>query len=317
MEKRIPKVSHLIVTWNNESIVTDCIDTLFQFSPVENEVIVVDNASTDATCAVIRQRYGDKVRLIEAGENLGFSKANNLALSKATGDYVFFVNPDVIFIEDIITPMIQVLERHPEIGIVSPRLLYEDGSYQVSSCNYPSIAKVFWDDLHFYKLLPTEKQKRLAQAQYRGEENRFVDWTYGAAHFCRYEEVVKVGGYPVGYFMYGEDTEFCMSFLHQLGLKNYYLGQAKLIHLGGYSEKQVLNSRKIVYGTNAAMYFVNKYYGKGSLIRYRVLLFIASFIKHLAAWFKCLVNRSQKNLNSKLKWSASWKTVLRYRGGQN
>lgn len=317
MNNKTPRVSHLIVTWNNADIITDCIDTLFQFSSVENEVIIVDNASSDATCDVIRSRYGEKVILIESGENLGFSKGNNLALSKATGDYIFFVNPDVIFIEDIITPMIRVLEAHPEVGIVSPRLLYKDGSYQVSTCNFPSAAKVFWDDMHFYKLLPLEKKKRRAQAQYRGEDNRFVDWSYGAAHFCRYTDVIKIGGYPTGYFMYGEDTELCMAFLDQLGLKNYYLGEAKLIHLGGYSEKQVLNSKKIVYGTNAAMYFVNKYYGKGSLAGYRVILFISSFIKYAVACIKCLLNKSQKNVNSKVRWGASWRTVLRYRGEQN
>lgn len=317
MKNKPPKVSHLIVTWNNADIITDCIDTLFQFSPVDNEVIVVDNASSDATCDVIRNRYGEKVILIETGENLGFSQGNNVALSKATGEYIFFVNPDVIFIEDIITPMIRVLEEHPEVGVVSPRLLYKDGAYQVSTCNFPSAAKVFWDDMHFYKLLPLKAQKRRAQAQYRGEDDRFVDWSYGAAHFCRHADVVKIGGYPTGYFMYGEDTELCMSFLDRLGLKNYYLGQASLIHLGGYSEKQVLNSKKIVYGTNAAMYFVNKYYGQGSLLGYRVMLFVSSFIKYTVACVKCLVSKSQKNLNSKLKWGASWKTVLRYRGEQN
>lgn len=317
MINKTPKVSHLIVTWNNADVITECIDTLFAFSPVENEVIIVDNASTDDTCAVIRQQFGDKVTLIEAGENLGFSKGNNLAFSKATGDYIFFVNPDVIFIEDIITPMIRVLEEHAEVGVVSPRLLNADGTYQVSTCNYPSPSKIFWDDMHFYKLLPLQQQKSRAQAQYRGEDARFVDWSYGAAHFCRHEDVKKLGGYPVGYFMYGEDTEFCMSFLHQLGLKNYYLGEVKLIHLGGYSEKQVLKSKKIIYGTNAAMYFVNKYYGKSRLCGYRVMLFVASFIKYLVASVKCLISRSQKNLNSKVKWGASWKTVLRYRGEQN
>lgn len=311
------KVSHLIVTWNNADIITDCIDTLFQFSPVENEIIVVDNASSDGTCDVIRRRYGDRVILIESEENLGFSKGNNLAFGRATGEYIFFVNPDVVFIEDIITPMIRVLEEYPEVGIVSPRLLNQDGTYQVSTCNFPGCKKVFWDDLQFYRLLSREKRKHYAQAQYRGEDDRFVDWSYGAAHFCRYADVAKVGGYPTGYFMYGEDTELCMAFLDQLGLKNYYLGQAKLIHLGGYSEKQVLSSKKIVYGTNAGMFFVTKYYGKNRLLPYRIMLFTAGFIKYVLYSIKCLFSNSQKNLNSKLKWGTSWKTVLRYRGEQN
>lgn len=311
------KISHLIVTWNNAPIIADCIDTLFQFSPFDNEVIVVDNASTDGTCDVIRSRYGSAVKLIASQENLGFSWGNNVALQHATGEYVFFVNPDVVFVEDIITPMVEILEQRPDVGVVSPRLIYPDGRYQVSICNYPSASKVFWDDLHFYKLLPKEKAKVKAQAQYHGTEDRLVDWTYGAAHFCRIEDIRAVGGYPQGYFMYGEDTEMCMFFLHKLGLKNYYLGEKKLIHLGGYSEGQVLSSKKIVYGTNAAMYFVKKYYGAGALTRYRWMLGLSSLVKFLVAWAKCLVSRSQKNINSKVKWGASLKTVVCYRGEQN
>lgn len=311
------KVSYLIVTWNNADVIEECIDTLFKFSSVENEVIVVDNASTDDTCNVIRRRYGSKVLLIETGENLGFSKGNNLALQHATGEYIFFVNPDVIFIEDIVSPMIEMLDTHPEIGVVSPRLLNADRSYQVSTCNFPGVKKVFWDDLQFYRLLPREKRKVYAQAQYRQNDNRYVDWSHGAAHFCRHTDVTKVDGYPVGYFMYGEDTEFCMQMEQKLGLKTYYLGQSKLIHLGGYSEKQVLNSRKIIYGTNAGMFFVTKYYGKSSLLPYRFVLFIAGFMKYIIYSIKCVFSNSQKNKNSKLKWGTSWKTVLRYRGEQN
>ncbi len=308
------KVSFLIVTWNNEQIIAECIDTLFAWSPTDNQVIVVDNNSQDSTCAVIRERYGDKVILIEAGENLGFSKANNRALEKASGDYIFYVNPDVVFVEDIVTPMLEILKKEPEVGIVSPRLIYPDGSYQVSTCNFPSASKVFWGDMQLYKLLPAEKRKVLAQAQYQGTEERFVDWTYGAAQLCRYEDVARVGGYPSEYFLYGEDVAFCMSMLDQLGKKTYYLGQSKLIHLGGYSEKQVVTVRKPRLVANASMYFVKRYYGAARLLGYRIMLFTSSVLKHIIFSLKCLFNKSQKNLNGRTKWGVTWKTVLRWRG---
>lgn len=308
------KISYLIVTWNNEKIIADCIDTLFQFSPWENEVIVVDNDSADATCEVIRSRYGDKVKLIEAGENLGFSRANNLALKHATGDYIFYTNPDVIFIEDVVTPMLERLDSDPEVGIVSPMLLYKDKRYQDSTCNYPGVSKLFWDDLHFYKLLPEHLQVKYAQAQYRKGGDRFVDWTYGAAQLCRAEDVREVGGYPDYYFMYGEDCAFCMSMLDKLGKRTYYLGSAKLIHLGGYSENQVLNSRKPMYVTKANLYFVKKYKSKAAFTGYSILLVCVAMLKHLIFGLKCLIRRSQKNLNGRIKWGVTWKTVLRWRG---
>lgn len=308
------KISYLIVTWNNEQIIMDCIDTLLQFSPMENEVIVVDNDSKDDTCGVIRRRYADRVKLIEAGENLGFSKANNLALQHATGDYIFYTNPDVIYIEDIVTPMVEILDSHPEVGVVSPMLLYKDMSYQVSTCNFPGVSKLLWDDMHFYKLLPEAMQAKRAQAQYRKGGDRFVDWTYGAAQLCRAEDVREVGGYPDHYFMYGEDCAFCMSMLDKLGKGTYYLGSAKLIHLGGYSEGQVLNSRKPMYVTKANLYFVKKYRTRAAFTGYSILLVCVAMLKHLIFSVKCLISRNQKNVNGRIKWSVTWKTVLRWRG---
>lgn len=312
------KISHIIVTWNNEEIIEQCIDSLMEYcKDYENEIIVVDNDSKDNTCEVIRRKYGNKVILVDTGVNYGFSKGNNIGLEKATGDYIFFVNPDVIFIEDIITPMLKVFEEREDVGLVSPGLVYEDLSYQVSTCNFPSVKKIIWDDFHLYKVLPEEKQMKYAQAQYKKTTDRYVDWSYGAAHLCKKEDMDRIGAYPEGYFMYGEDTEICMMFLDKLQKKTFYLGSTKLIHIGGYSEKQVLNSRKIIFGTRAAMYFVNKYYGAGQLKGYRILLFMISFIKYILYSLKCLMDPETKNQNGKTKWKASWKTVLNYNGEQN
>lgn len=311
------KVSYIIVTWNNEDIIEECIDSLLMYSMVENEIIVVDNDSKDTTCQTIRKKYKKNVILIETGKNLGFSKANNLGLKYATGEYIFFVNPDVIFIEDIVTPMLNVLDKNKQVGIVSPKLLYKDKSYQVSCCNFPSIEKLIWDDCHLFKILSKKQAAKKAQAQDKSSNNRVVDWTYGAAQLCRSCDVRKVGGYPEGYFMYGEDTEFCMSFLKELNLKTFYLGKVSLVHLGGYSEKQVINSRKVEYGTKAAMYFVKKYYGQTCLILYRGLLAMISLIKYIIYSIKENTNSKQKYQNSKQKWKISLKTVLKYKGEQN
>lgn len=315
MEKS--KVSYIIVTWNNEKIIQECIDSLLKYSDLENEIIVVDNASQDGTCQLIKNLYGDKVKLIEPGENVGFSKANNIGLKIASGDYIFYVNPDVIFIENIVSPMKDFLDKNSDVGVVSPKLLYQDKTYQVSSCNFPSVKKVIWDDCHLFKLLPKNMKMKYAQAQYKGSENRYVDWTYGAAHMCRQDEVRKIGGYPEGYFMYGEDTEFCMSFLHQLNKKTYYLGDYSLIHIGGYSEKQVVNSKKIIYGTKAALYFTNKYYGKMNAVCYRIALSTVSFLKYLIYSVKSILNNTIANRNSKNKWYTSLCTLIKYSGEQN
>ena len=134
---------------------------------------------------------------------------------------------------------------------------------------------------------------------------------------CRRQDVLAVNGYPETYFMYGEDTEFCMSMLQICGKKTLYLGSSQIIHLGGYSESKVLNSRKPTVVTKTGLYFVKKYRSAANLLTYKILLFCAAFMKHMIFSVKCLFSKQQKNLNGKTKWGATWKTILRWRGELN
>lgn len=306
------KVSYIIVTWNNQDIICDCIDSLLKYSNVDLEIIVVDNNSSDETCNVIKTSY-KCVNLIELTDNLGFSKANNIGLELATGRYTFFVNPDVIFIENIIVDMIRVLENNDQIGIVTPRLLYNDLTFQKSVSNFPSAKQVFWNELHFSVFLSNKLKKKYAQAYVNTKDCRYVDWAYGAALLCRTEEVKEIGGFPVEYFMYGEDTEFCMKFKKILHKKTFYVYDQCLIHLGGYSEAKVINSKKVVYGTNAAMSFVRKYQGKNALTRYKVMLMISSVLKYFAFLFLCFFSGKTKFKNKKIKMQATINAILNYR----
>lgn len=310
-------ISVLVVTWNVEDIIEECLKSLFKYTNLNCEVIIVDNDSSDNTCEVIKNKFKNKVKLIESKENLGFSKANNVALKYAKGKYIFYMNPDVIFVEDILNKMISVLETNRDIGIVSPRLLNVDKSLQISYSNFPGVKKTLFDDFKLGRLLSKDLKMKYYQTKVKSDENRYVDWTHGAAHLCRYEDVKKVNGYPDSYFMYGEDTEFCMVFLDDLSKKVYYLAECRLIHLGGYSEKQVLNSKKIIYGTNASLYFVRKYYGSGILGLTRLLLFINYIIKYCLMSAKCVFDKSSENTNKKEKFKLAGKTILNYKNQIN
>lgn len=315
-EKKID-VSVIVVTWNVEDIIEDCLNSLFKYTNLNCEVIIVDNSSIDDTCKIIKSKYANKVTLIESSENLGFSKANNVALEQANGEYIFYMNPDVIFIEDILGRMIELLERHPNIGIVSPRLLNADKSLQISYSNFPSVKKVLFDDFKLGIFLSNDLKMKYYQTKVQSNQERYVDWTHGAAHLCRREDIDKINGYPDSYFMYGEDTEFCMIFLEQLSKQVYYAADCRLIHLGGYSEKQVLNSKKIIYGTNASLYFVRKYYGNIQMMLMRWLLFINYSIKFFLMNIRCLFSSNDKNLYKREKFKVAGKTVLHYKNQVN
>lgn len=310
MDNRI-KISYLVVTWNNQEIIEECLNSLLKFeNKYDNQIIVVDNNSSDNTCKIIKENFSENVELIESSTNYGFSKANNIALKYAKGDYIFYVNPDVIFIEDIVSPMINILQNKSYVGIVSPCLVYRDKKYQVSTGNFPSISKLIFDDLQIYHLVPSKIKMKFAQAQYKNKQNRYVDWTYGAAHFCRYEDVNKIQGYPSDIFMYGEDTEFCMIFLKKLNQKTYYLGSSELIHIGGFSESKVINSKKVTYVTRSNLNFVKKYHNYMYYYIYKYLYLFVSLLKYLIFSIAAIFKNDLKISNGKIKWKNTAKTIF-------
>lgn len=311
------KVSVIIVTWNVENVIEECLNSFFNYMDLSSEVIIVDNASKDNTCLIIKDKFANKVKLIELDENIGFSKANNIGLNEAIGEFIFFLNPDVIFIENIMSKMSKILDENSDIGIVSPRLLNIDKSLQVSYSNFPSIKKILFDDFKLGTLLSDKLKIKYYQTKVKSNNNRYVDWTHGAAHLCRHKDVKAIGGYPDSYFMYGEDTEICMIFLKKLSKKVFYTTNCELIHIGGYSEKQVVNSKKIIYGTNASLFFMKKYHGKVLMNFARILLFINQYFKFILMSLICIFKNNEDNKNKRIKFKIASKTILNYTGQVN
>ena len=95
-------ITFIIVTWNNEKEIANCLTSIDLFSPIGSQVIVVDNNSTDNTVTIIKGRF-PKVKLIESKNNLGFAAGNNLALAKVETNYICYLNPDTILLENIVT----------------------------------------------------------------------------------------------------------------------------------------------------------------------------------------------------------------------
>lgn len=309
------KVSYIIVTWNNADIIGDCISSILKYSNVDNEIIVVDNNSKDATCSYIENNFKNIVDLVKLKENVGFSKANNIALQKASGEFVFFVNPDVFFTGKIIKKMISILKENNNIGIVSPKLVYPNLKLQKSYGSFPSPLKVIFDDFYLYKLFLNSKSMiKYAQSKCVFSSESTVDWTFGAAQLCRMNEVKKLGGYPEGYFMYGEDTEFCMKMNFILKKNTFYVPQLEAIHIGGYSEKKVFNSKKAVLVAKASMFFVKKYEGILNLIKFRLLMVICSIIKCSYYFVKSIFIKDDTISQKRKKHFQTLKVFLFYRG---
>lgn len=152
--------TYIIVTWNNEKEIEDCLSTVSRYSPKNSKVIVVDNNSNDRTVQIIKEKFPE-TELIESKENLGFAAANNLALENVSSEYICYLNPDVILTEDILTPSIEILEDQSEVGLVACRLKNKDGSNQPSCFNFANSWSLPCEILHIGAVMPRSLRKNI------------------------------------------------------------------------------------------------------------------------------------------------------------
>ncbi len=234
---RTPDVSVCIPNWNCVKHLRWCLQSLFQNPQgVPFEVIVVDNASTDDSCKMVRDEF-PSVRLIENESNLGFSKASNQAGEVACGRYLFFLNNDTIVPEFALTDLVAFADSQPELGLVGPRLNDPDGSPQISVRRSPSVAAL----LHKTFLFRWSRLFRRANKTYRRDKfdpnkTHQAQVLMGAALLMP-RSLFRTGGRWDEQFRFGvEDVELS----HRVGRqkKLWYFPQVQILHFGRVGSRQ-------------------------------------------------------------------------------
>jgi len=157
-------VSVVILTWNSEKYVKNCIESVFNEASPSNisiEIIVVDNGSTDGTVKILTQ-FQEKcpnLKIIKLKKNLGTTVPRNIAIKKSSGKYIFILDSDTEVQPSTLKTLLEIIESDSRIGIVAPRLLYPDNTVQSSCKKFPT-AKI-----KFYKFLPSDKFHRVAEQE--------------------------------------------------------------------------------------------------------------------------------------------------------
>lgn len=217
-----PDVSIVIVTYNSLGVIGSCLDALTRDGapPVDAEVIVVDNLSTDDTVAVLRERY-PWVRVVENDSNAGFSRAVNLAATHARGRNLLLLNPDARISADGVARLSALLDADPSIGAAAPVLENEGEEVVILAAGHePTMTKMF---LHQSGLSRLGRRWRVLEGHYLfaadvREGVRDVDWVSGGCLMTPLELWRRAGGLTDRWFMYAEDVEFCLR-LRAAGLR--------------------------------------------------------------------------------------------------
>ena len=229
----------VIVSFNARAVLQECLSALpAAAGGFATEVFVVDNGSSDGSVEMVRHTF-PSVLVIENGRNLGFSRANNLALSRARGRQLLLLNSDTLPQEGSLAALIRFLDSHPEAGVAAPRLLNTDFSDQGTARSFPTIAAALFGRRSLLtRLAPRNRWSRryLVGRWHAGEEPFPVDWVSGACLMVSRSAYQVVGGLDEGFFMYWEDADWCRR-IKSAGFHVYCVPRAVVVHHEGRSRR--------------------------------------------------------------------------------
>ena len=287
------KISVVIVNYNVKYYVGQCIDSVRRaLRGIDSEIIVVDNHSRDGSVDYLSKIEG--VRIIESGHNLGFSKANNIAIRQSTAEYVLMLNPDTIVAEDAIRMIIDFADSHPQAGGIGVRMHNDWGTTaRESRRGLPSPMTSFYKIIGLSKRLP---QHRKYGRYYMGwlpwDSPSRIEVVSGACFLVRRKALDEVGLMDEDYFMYGEDIDLSYRLLKS-GWENWFV-PADIIHYKGEStQKTSFNYVHVFY--NAMLIFMRKHYSHLSWLIIWPLQIAVYFIA-LLALMGTLFDRMKKSL---------------------
>ncbi len=235
-------------------------------SGIEGEIFVVDNASDDGSVELVRANFPD-VHLIVNKENLGFAKANNIALRQSRGRYVLLINPDTVVQEDTFKVTIDFFERNPDVGMAGCKILNPDGTLQLTCRrSFPTPWIAFSKMMGLSALFPhTRMFGRYNLTYLSPDESYEVDALSGSFMMFRREVYEQVGELDEDFFMYGEDLDWCYR-VQQAGWKTYYVASTQIIHYKGESTKRSdIDEIRTFY--QAMHLFVWKHFSKSFLVQ--------------------------------------------------
>lgn len=279
-------ISVIIVSYNVKEFLRGALKSVFhalESGKLTGEVFVVDNDSEDDSVRMVQEEF-PQVRLHALKENLGFGKANNIALREATGDYLLLLNPDTIVAEDTLEKMIAFMRSNPKAGMSGCKLLNADGSFQLSCRRgFPTPWASFTKLFGLSSLFPNSKLFAQYNLTYLPVNETYeVDALGGAFMLLSREAYEKTQGFDEDYFMYGEDLDLCFR-VKKAGLAVYYAPVTATIHFKGESTKRSsLNEVKVFY--DAMHIFIKKNYG--SSIVFATLLRLGIFLRSTLALVK-------------------------------
>jgi GT2 family glycosyltransferase len=274
-----PEVSVIIVNWNTRDLLRGCLDSVLTETRVSHEVIVIDNASSDGSAAMVAAEFPG-VNLIANPDNRGFAAANNQGLAVARGRHVLLLNPDTIVLDGAIDTMLSWLASHPDVGCVGCQVLEGPGVIQQTSFADPGPLNLAIVELGLHRLwrwVPF-----FGRPWYRGWDRtteREVDVVSGMFMLVPRQVLEAVGPLDEAFFIYAEEADWCRR-IRKAGWSCVFAPVAQIIHLDGGGKSTVQIKPKMhVQMQKSHLIYVRKHDGVLGYGAVKALFVVSSLLR--------------------------------------
>ena len=230
----------IIVNYNSTDHVINCIRSIISHIKICDVNIIVSDNNSDDGPERIKQAFED-VWLIKNSRNIGFSKANNIAISLCQSPYLIVLNPDTVVMEGFFDNILDFIAKNKKFGIIGPKIYERDQSIQGSARSFPTLLTfLFGRRSPLTRLYPnnTITKKNILNIQFNGDGPLEVDWVSGACMVMRRKIIKELGCFDENFFLYWEDADLCKRVKEAGWCIAYYPG-AEIIHFTGKSSDTI------------------------------------------------------------------------------
>ena len=282
------ELTTILVSYNTKELLDECLADLrrAQEQIGGGKIIIVDNASRDASAEYIEQTAPD-VTLIRSATNVGFGRANNMALDKVDTPFLLLLNTDAFVPPDALRVTMDYMKANPDVGIVGVRLVGRDGILQPSCRYFPTPWNTFLSRSGLSRWLPG---RLVDDMHWPHDQARDCDWVPGCYYLVRTEVVKQVGLFDPRYFLYYEEVDNCRA-VKRAGWRVVFFPHTQVVHIGGESARKdgplSQSGRQVeTLQIESAMLYFRKNHGLAGLLAYLMLDSLADVIISLKQLLK-------------------------------
>lgn len=260
----LPDLSIVIVSWNTNQLLRECLDSILgRPQGIDCEIVVVDNASADGSADMVARDFPAAV-LLRNPENSGFARGSNLGLARCRGRHVLLLNTDTRVLDDALARLVAYLDAHPDCGAVAARLVNPDGSVQRACTRFPTLRTLLYLETCLGRWFPESRELgRYLMRDWDHMSSRDVEQPAGNGLALPRRLLEELGPLDERFFIFYVDVDLCHR-IRAAGLRCHYLAEARILHHLGKSTEQ-LGSFGLVLQTDRLRWYRKRYGRLGGL----------------------------------------------------